>query len=196
MAISARLGFKILTSLYKFGTEFAVEIGELCVDRTQARQRLMKIYRVQNRKSLSKKSFDNALFYLKRKGYIGVQGNYWYITSAGMTRLAEIELKQSPLIFQRWDRKWRILFFDVPEHERTKRAILRSVIKRFHFKLCQQSVWVCPYPVTDQVRQILKDFDLQDYCVLLEIDHATPMMGAAIFTRIINTYKFDGRHKK
>ncbi len=44
-----------------------------------------------------------------------------------------------------WDRKWRIVIFDVPEHKRAMRRELRRAVSLYGFVKLQQSVWVFPY---------------------------------------------------
>ena len=46
---------------------------------------------------------------------------------------------------KRWDHKWRLLIFDVPEKRRFMREKIRRVLKSFEFYRLQDSVWVYPY---------------------------------------------------
>lgn len=46
---------------------------------------------------------------------------------------------------QRWDRKWRIIIFDVKEYRRKTRDQLRRELANFGFHRLQNSVWVFPY---------------------------------------------------
>lgn len=60
---------------------------------------------------------------------------------------------------ERWDGKWRVVVFDVPESERRLRDIFRVRLKQMGFYNLQESVWVHPYPCIDQIeflRQIYR----------------------------------------
>ena len=46
----------------------------------------------------------------------------------------------------KWDRKWRIIIFDVWEKRRDVRNRLREKLKAIGFVKIQDSVWVYPYP--------------------------------------------------
>jgi len=50
-----------------------------------------------------------------------------------------------------WDRKWRIVFFDIPEKHRRARDALREKLKEIGFREFQQSVFIQPYPCTDEI---------------------------------------------
>lgn len=47
---------------------------------------------------------------------------------------------------KRWDKKWRIIMFDVWERRRSIRDQLRRTLEEFGFVKIQNSVWAHPYP--------------------------------------------------
>ncbi|MBU6388362.1 hypothetical protein KGQ72_00565 [Patescibacteria group bacterium] len=47
---------------------------------------------------------------------------------------------------RRWDRKWRIIMFDVWERRRGVRDTLRRALEEFEFVKIQHSVWAYPFP--------------------------------------------------
>jgi len=46
---------------------------------------------------------------------------------------------------KKWDKKWRILIFDVQDTHRMKREVLRGKLKELGLYQLQKSVWVHPY---------------------------------------------------
>lgn len=46
---------------------------------------------------------------------------------------------------RRWDGRWRVLVFDVPEKKRRERDVLRAMLRRLGFRYLQRSVWVYPF---------------------------------------------------
>ena len=68
------------------------------------------------------------------------------ITEKGSKALA---FEQSVLSLNRsnrkWDGRWRIVTFDVPERRRGVRGRLRAMMKSVGFIRMQESVWVYPY---------------------------------------------------
>ena len=68
------------------------------------------------------------------------------LTKKGRERLLVYELGLKH--FQpkgKWDKKWRLLVFDIPESRRLLRDQIRSTLKQFGFYRLQDSVWVYPY---------------------------------------------------
>lgn len=68
------------------------------------------------------------------------------LTKKGEERAAALQmldLTQKPLL--RWDRKWRIVIFDIWERRHVVRNRLRELLKRNGFVKIQNSVWAYPY---------------------------------------------------
>ncbi len=70
----------------------------------------------------------------------------------------KIKIKQ-PL---RWDGKWRVVFFDIPEKRRFERNVLRNKLKDLGFGEIQKSVFIHPFPCLDEINFITKYFQLRN----------------------------------
>ncbi len=64
------------------------------------------------------------------------------ITARGLRYLAMNMTQSKPL---RWDNKWRIVVFDIPERRRHLRDALRDSLIRIGFTPLQRSTWIYPY---------------------------------------------------
>ena len=74
----------------------------------------------------------------------------------------------------RWDKKWRIIVFDIPERKRKARDALRLEMKKLGFLELQKSVWVYPYDCRDAVDFLVEFFEVRTcvrYLVVSEISH-------------------------
>ncbi|MEK7606439.1 MAG: hypothetical protein AAB458_02515 [Patescibacteria group bacterium] len=72
-----------------------------------------------------------------------------------------------------WDGKWRAVAFDISEGERSKRTLVRDVLKRCGFVYFQRSVWITPFPcdeVIASLREILNIENQIAYIVIEKID--------------------------
>src|SRR3989344_7174587 len=58
----------------------------------------------------------------------------------------------------RWDGKWRVVIFDIPEARRTLRNRLRDMLLQIGFVQLQKSVWVYPFDCEDLVTLIKKEY--------------------------------------
>jgi len=63
-----------------------------------------------------------------------------------------------------WDKKWRIVFFDIPEKRRRARDALRNKLRELGFCELQKSVFVHPYPCQDEIDFIVEFFEIRS-CV-------------------------------
>lgn len=57
---------------------------------------------------------------------------------------------------KRWDGKWFMVFFDVPEIQRNKRNYLRKFLEKIGFYRYQKSVYIFPYECEKEVALIKK----------------------------------------
>ncbi|MBI2476131.1 MAG: hypothetical protein HYV67_02725 [Candidatus Taylorbacteria bacterium] len=60
----------------------------------------------------------------------------------------------------RWDKKWRIVFFDIPERCRRKRDVFRFHLRRLGFREIQRSVFAHPYPCGKEIIKIAAHYKL------------------------------------
>jgi hypothetical protein len=72
---------------------------------------------------------------------------------AGKYQIDDLEIKKP----RRWDKKWRVLIFDIKNKDKIKREALRGKLKELGLYQLQKSVWVCPYNFEREV-EILRTF--------------------------------------
>ena len=84
---------------------------------------------------------------LKKRGLLAEQGGFLRLTPAGEHELARLVMWDSRVIPQprRWDEKWRVLIFDIPERRRRTRDVVRDRLCAAGFIRVQDSVWLFPY---------------------------------------------------
>ena len=59
---------------------------------------------------------------------------------------------------KKWDHKWRLIIFDIPDKKRKIRDQIRYLFKSAGFYLLQESVWVYPYDCEDIIALLKTDF--------------------------------------
>ena len=60
----------------------------------------------------------------------------------------------------KWDGKWRMLIFDIPETRKALREKVRNTLRAIGFKWLQDSVWVYPFDCEDFVTLLKADFKI------------------------------------
>lgn len=118
-------------------------------------------YKMKNKKRDQKKFYD-TFTRLKNKGLIEVKyrGKQIHIVLskegkkyAGKYQIDELEIKKP----KKWDKRWRLLIFDIENRQRAKREALRGKIIELGLYQLQKSVWVHPYDFRKEV-ETLKGF--------------------------------------
>jgi hypothetical protein len=61
---------------------------------------------------------------------------------------------------KRWDGKWRLVIFDIPERKRVTRNKIRALVSRLGFLRLQDSVWVYPYDCEELVTLLKADLKI------------------------------------
>lgn len=61
---------------------------------------------------------------------------------------------------EKWDGKWRIVIFDIPQYRAKHRDSLRAMLQKIGFHMLQASVWVYPYDCEDLVALLKTDYSL------------------------------------
>lgn len=113
-------------------------------------------------------SIKRALYRLKKKGLIKTIG--WgdkvtrQITKQGKKRLEAIVPSYDEK--RAWDKKLYLVTYDVPEHQREDRDLLRRYLKKIGCGMFQKSVWLTPYNPTGVLRDFVSDKNLSGAVVV------------------------------
>lgn len=111
---------------------------------------IVKLLKYRDRRYHSPKYMRRVVEKMMKQGYIVLKKRngeeVLVLTEKGRYELSRFQLKQKSLEKPRkWDRKWRIVVFDIEEKRRSVRDRIRENIQEYGFIKLQQSVWVCPY---------------------------------------------------
>lgn len=103
-------------------------------------------------------NFANAVSRILRTGYIEKiikNGEpYLRLTSKGQKAL----VRDFPIFSfrkKKWDRLWRIVFYDIPEKQRTTRENLEAKLKELGFGMIQESVYISPFDIAEDLREFI-----------------------------------------
>ena len=84
-------------------------------------------------------------------------------------KIDEIKIKEPNY----WDKKWRAVFFDIPEKRRGLRDALREKLKYLGFFELQESVFVHPFPCFDEINFLVEYFQIRKYVRMGELTKLT-----------------------
>jgi len=64
---------------------------------------------------------------------------------------------------KKWDGKWRMIIFDVPENKKIVREALRRKIQELGFQELQKSVFIYPYPCDKEIGIVVDFFKARKF---------------------------------
>jgi len=116
---------------------------------------------------------SNARARLLKNGFlVKSTDGYLCISKKGEERLNALELNNYQLIIPRtWDKKWRVLIFDIPEKKRNIRDKVRNTLNAMGFARLQDSVWVFPYDCAEIISLIKVDLRIGKDLLYMVVDH-------------------------
>ncbi|MCX6723744.1 MAG: hypothetical protein NT155_01040 [Candidatus Staskawiczbacteria bacterium] len=85
------------------------------------------------------------------------------LTERGVLRAINFRFRRLGNKKEKWDGKWRMVFFNIPENHRKGRDALRYRLKMAGFHKLQESIFIYPYECEKEVRDFIKLFKLEKY---------------------------------
>ena len=134
-------------------------------------------------KKLNLKELREGVSYLYKLGFVDKKEEkrgIFRIFPTQKARLKSLEIKLNNIKNKkgRWDKKWRMVAFDVPEKYKSGRDALRQKLRKIGFCELQKSVFVTPYECKEEISELIKFFKLDKYVrfgILEYIDNGTKL---------------------
>ena len=135
------------------------------------------MYRKPIRKYLEQRDVDRDNFadriqYLRRQGLIKNftenKEKYLELTPRGIKKarnllLEDMEIKHPKI----WDKKWRVVIFDIPEKRHRNRDLFRENLISLKFIKIQKSVYVYPFECTKEITFLSDLFFVKQYVTIM-----------------------------
>lgn len=68
-----------------------------------------------------------------------------------------------------WDKKWRMVMFDIPEKHKPARETLRETLKKLGFYEYQKSVLVHPYECQSEIDFVVEYFEIRPWVRIITV---------------------------
>ena len=118
-------------------------------------------------KEVIKRSRDNLI----EDGLLKYENGFIKLTEKGEVKLQLLKIHDWSLNKpKKWDGKWRMLIFDIPERKRPLREKIRNTLLDIGFQRLQDSVWIYPYACEDLVNLLKADFKVGKDLLYLIVD--------------------------
>lgn len=115
---------------------------------------------------------EQSLRGLTRRGYLtpSTKGSYMLTEKGrGYAQMSFFEKQVIPRV-ARWDKKWRVLMFDIPEEYAHIRREVSMLIREMGMMKIQNSVFASPFPCRKEIDKLAKHYDVGQYFVYLETE--------------------------
>lgn len=126
----------------------------------------------------SQDAYRSAMFRLRKAGLVVRTSTQEGLPRIELGPAAESrrppELRARTLWRQKWDGRWYVLMYDVPEKQRGYRDALRGFLERMRMGCLQRSVWVTPRDIRPEYDDLRQEIQIDRYAFLLE---ATTVLG-------------------
>jgi len=113
-----------------------------------------------------------ALSRLKFRGLLQEESGEIRLTPKGLERVSEYQLDALEIpVPESWDGLWRLVSWEIPESQRSRRDLLRATLVRLGFRQLQRSLWVLPYPCREQVEYLRDHLNLGGKLTFIEASY-------------------------
>jgi DNA-binding transcriptional regulator PaaX len=125
-------------------------------------------FTLNNRENESIKRSRDRLIKL---GLLKYEKNTLSLTEKGLLKIHRLEAEEWRLNKpKKWDKKWRVLIFDIPEKRKNIREKVRYSLIAIGFIRLQDSVWIYPYPCDDLINLLKADFKVGKDLLYMIVD--------------------------
>ena len=79
----------------------------------------------------------------------------------------ELKAIKSPKV---WDKRWRVIIFDIPNKKKTARDVLRQKFNELGFLKIQKSVYIFPFECRAEIHFLVDCYEIRAYIQYLVVD--------------------------
>ena len=99
------------------------------------------------------------------------RGKFVRLTVLGKHELARMVSRSPDMrIHRRWDKRWRMVIYDIKEERKVTRMKLQEYLSGFGFYKLQQSVWIYPYDSEALLVLLKADFKIGQEVLYLVVE--------------------------
>lgn len=122
-------------------------------------------------KRRQKEYISSSASKLVKRGLLYFDGKRYQMTSKGENLLrrwsfADFKLHKP----KKWDKKWRVVIFDIPEKKKSVREYVRTLFNRAGLERLQDSVWIYPYDCENILTLLKTDLGVGKDVLYLIVD--------------------------
>ena len=120
------------------------------------------------------RELKRTVHYMKQRGLISYDARDYQngirLTKKGTQKLKTRNIDQLSVPKpEGWDKKWRLVFFDIPEDLKTKRDALSRRLAWLGFQQLQKSIWIHPFACRPELELLTEFIGIRKFVTYVEI---------------------------
>ena len=125
------------------------------------------LFRKKRFRKYTKRAISTAFDRLRRSGAVSIESRnkqiYISLTPEGKKKAGIFQINDFKIKTPRqWDKKWRLLTFDIAHKRKILREALRGKLKQLGFCQFQKSIWIHPFDCRVEIALLKEFFGLTD----------------------------------
>lgn len=147
----------------------------------------------------NEQSVRAAISRMNRQGWVQSrrEGNksFYSLTPRGKRRIDEAAVRIFKLKTPKWDGKWRILIYTIPEEKRKIRDELRRELVWSGFGTISNSCWISPNDLEKQMYDLIDKYDVREYVDFFVSEHVGPHDDHTLIEKCWNLDEINERYE-
>jgi len=124
--------------------------------------------KIQRLGNIEVRDLNRSLKRYARAGLIKPVGkDRFELMKKGEEKLLGLRLKNKIKLRNKWDGRWRIIIFDIPENRKFAREAIRRKLKFLNFFPLQKSVFIFPFRCEEEIKELVDFFRLGDFVEII-----------------------------
>lgn len=144
--------------------DFHMKVNEICGYKIH--KQISRTYF--KKRDIDKNYLDKRLWEMQKRGYIKNfvrdKEKLFELTPIGEKKALKLYANNFKIITpETWDKKWRMVIFDIPKEKNHLRDVVRNKLKKIGFYQLQKSVFIHPYDCWEQIKALKYIYCLGPY---------------------------------
>jgi RecG-like helicase len=106
---------------------------------------------------------------LQKQGFVKKKNGKYLLTKSGKN-IAGYIINRKNIVSKKWDGKYRVIIFDIPEKTKENRDWLRQELYILNYKKLQESVFISKYSLVEDLIKEIKRRKMGNYVNYLLVD--------------------------
>lgn len=105
---------------------------------------------------------------LEKQGFVKRKGESFMLTTKGIKKATYYKIRSMRIPRQKiWDKKWRLIMFDIPEKKKGARRAINHILKELGCVQYQKSVFITPFPCEKEIDIVGDYFEIRKHIKII-----------------------------